>query len=130
MTWQKQRSQFLLNFTVTHVHYIQKIKISKLISRISNFTHPFSPPCDDQVSDVDNLFWFRQHAPCYCGKIFCKTAWQIQMLYMDTIRAAHYNLSVPYLCPQDVSFTPSTKNCTIPFSYNKNKSGKTVFILQ
>ena len=31
----------------------------------------------------------------------------MQMPYMDIIRVAHYNLNVPYLCPQYVSFTPS-----------------------
>ena len=109
---QKQRKyqwQFLLNFKIwcyTRSLYTENEK-SKLISRLSNFTNPFIPPCDDQVSDADDLFWFRQHAPCYCGKIFCKTAWQIQMPYMDTIRTIHYNLSVPYLCPRHVSFTPS-----------------------
>ena len=80
---------------------------SKLISRLSNFTNPFIPPCDDQVSDVDDLFWFRQQAPCSFGKIFCKTVCQIQMPYMDIIRTVHYNLSVPYPFPQYVSFTPS-----------------------
>ena len=112
MTWQKwrkYRSQVLLNFKnwcYTRSLHTENEK-SKLISRLSNFTNPFIPPCDDQVSDADDLFWFHQHAPCYCGKIFCKTAWQIQMPYMDTIRAVHYNLSVPYLCPQYVSFTLS-----------------------
>ena len=38
------------------------------------------------------------------------------MPYMDTIRAVHYNLSVPYLCPQYVSFTPS--QCFVPASTN------------
>ena len=41
------------------------------------------------------------------GKFFCRTAWYIQMQYMDTIRAVHCNLNVPYLCPQYVSFTSS-----------------------
>ena len=27
---------------------------SKLISRLSNFTNPFIPPCDDQVNDFAN----------------------------------------------------------------------------
>ena len=26
---------------------------------------------------------------------------------MDTVRAAHYNLNIPYICTQYVSFTPS-----------------------
>ena len=40
-------------------------KKSKLISTLSYFTNPFIPPCDDQVSDAGDLFWFHQHAPCY-----------------------------------------------------------------
>ena len=102
--------QFLLdlkNWCYTRSVYTENEK-SKLISKLSNFTNPFIPPCDDQVSDVvDDLFWFRQHAPYYCGKIFCNTTWQIQMPHMDTILAIHYSLSVPYLCPQYVSFRPS-----------------------
>ena len=30
------------------------------------------------------------------------------MPYMDTIQAIHYNLSVPYVSPQYLSFTPSS----------------------
>ena len=33
---------------------------------------------------------------------------------MDTIRAVHYNLNVPYLCPQYASFTPSDPRCFGP----------------
>ena len=105
----KYQWQFLLDFKnwcYTHSLCTENEK-SKLISRLSNFTNTFIPPCDDHLSDVDDLFWFRQHAPCYCGKTFCKTAWQIQMPYMDTIRAVHFDLSIPYLCPQYVSFTSS-----------------------
>ena len=72
-------------------------KKSKLIGRLSNFTNSFIPLCDDQMSDVDDLLWFHQHAPCCCGKISFKVAWQIQMPYMDIIRVVHYNLNVPYL---------------------------------
>ena len=32
-------------------------KKSKLIGRLSNFTNPFIPPCDDQVSDADDFFF-------------------------------------------------------------------------
>ena len=50
-------------------------KKSKLIGRLSSFTNPFIPQSDDHVSDADDLFRFHQHAPCCCGKFFCKTAW-------------------------------------------------------
>ena len=96
----KYQWQFLLNFLVL-------VKTDKSWKRLSNFTNPIIPPCDDQVSDVDDLFWFRQQAPCSFRKIFCKTVCQIQMPYMDIIRSVHYNLSVPYPFPQYVSFTPS-----------------------
>ena len=76
MTRQKRRkyqSQFLLNFKnrcYTRSLYTENEK-SKLITRISNFTNPFIPLCDDQVSDVDNLFRFSQHALFYRKKMFC-----------------------------------------------------------
>ena len=78
----------------------------KLIDRLSKFTKSFIPPCDDQVSDADDLLWFHQRAPCYCGKVFCKTRWQIRMPYKDAMRAVHYNHNAPSLCSQYVSFLP------------------------
>ena len=34
------------------------MKKSKFIGRLSNFSNPFIPPCDDQVSDVEDvLIW-------------------------------------------------------------------------
>ena len=69
-------SQFLLNFQkwcYKRPLYTENEK-SKLIGRLSSFTNPFISPCDDQVSGVDDLFWFGQHALCYCGKVFFKTA--------------------------------------------------------
>ena len=69
MTWQKRRKyqpQFLLNFQnwcYTRSLYTENEK-PNLIDSLSNFTNPFIPPCDGQVCDVDDLFWFRQHAPC------------------------------------------------------------------
>ena len=71
---------------------------SKVVCRLSNFANPFIHPCDGQVSNKDDLFWFHQHAPCFC---------RLQMPYMYTIQALHWNLSVPYLFSQFVSFTPS-----------------------
>ena len=113
--WQKQskyQPQFLLNFQnwFLKVLYIQQIKNQTLSADfpiLQTYCIYSSIPCDYQVSYADDLFWFRQHAPCYCGKIFCKTAWYIQMPYMDTIRAVHYVLSVPYVSARYVSFTPS-----------------------
>ena len=32
------------------------------------------------------------------------------MPYMDTTRAMHYNLNVPYICTRYVSFTPSQRS--------------------
>ena len=46
-------------------------------------------------------------SPTHIMLLWGKIAWQIQMPYMDIIRAMHYSLNVPYLYPQYVSFTPS-----------------------
>ena len=95
--WQK-RSKYQPQFFLNLHNWCYKSflytanKKSKLIGRLPNFTNPFIPPCDNQVSDADNLFWFHQHMPCYCRNIF---------------HGPHYNPNVPYICTQYVSCPPS-----------------------
>ena len=92
MTETKLISVFFLNFQkwCYESSLYTENKKSKLIDILFNFTSSFIPPCDNQVSDVDDSFWFHQHAPCCCGEFF----YQI-------IRTVHYNLIVP-LCAQSM----------------------------
>ena len=47
-------------------------KKSKLIGRLSKFINPFTPPCDDQVSDEDDFFYFTNTRHVIAGKLSAK----------------------------------------------------------
>ena len=114
--WQKQskyQPQFLLNFQnwFLKVLCIQQIKNQTLSADFPILqTHLFLHVMIRWVMRTI-CFDFANAHHVIVGKIFCKTAWYTQMPYMDTIRAVHYNLSVPYVSPQHVSFTPSIVTC-------------------
>ena len=44
------------------------------------------------------------------------------MPYMDTIRAVHYNLNVPYISTEYVSFTPSSRSLYLMLDNFEKKS--------
>ena len=52
------------------------------------------------------------------------------MPFMDTIRAVHYNLSIPNLCPQYVSFTTSFWETIKPFFTEKNKTTSNMILTE
>ena len=79
-TWQKRskyQPQFLSNFQnwcYTSSLYTGNKK-SKLIGRFSNFANPFIPPCNGQLSVVDNFFDFTNTRHVIAGKLDVYVRW-------------------------------------------------------
>ena len=79
----------------------QKIKA---YGRLSYFTNSFIPPCNHHVSDVSD---FTNTRHVIARKFSSKPLRRFRCY--TWIRAVHYNLNVPYICTQYVSFTPSQR---------------------
>ena len=109
-SWQK-RSKYskvkFSNWCYTGFLYMANENL-ELSGRLSNFTNPFIPPCDDQVSDSDDLFWFYQHASCYsviAGKLSAKPRGRYRRHIW--IQYGPYIKILMFLIYLHVLFTPS-----------------------